>query len=139
MFIACLQNFRLIWYQQGKNRKDEDVVKPEMIIQYNSMKGGIDISDQLSSYHSAIRKSIRWYHNVADDLIFGTSIVNAYLIRASLQKEQRKMKLDEFRINIVYSLLDIPEEERALTPRLAKATNHYLQKTEVAQCGKTKR
>ncbi|KAJ8931737.1 hypothetical protein NQ314_015315 [Rhamnusium bicolor] len=73
-----------------RNKKEEDIKKPEMILQCNNMKSDIDISDQLSSYHSAIRKSVRWYHKVADDLIFGTAIVNAHLVRSFLQKEQRK-------------------------------------------------
>ncbi|KAJ8931121.1 hypothetical protein NQ314_016002 [Rhamnusium bicolor] len=99
-----------------RNKKEEDIKIPEMILQYNNMKSDIDISDQLSSYHSAIRKSVRWDH-----------------------KEQRKMKLVEFRTKTVYALLNNAEEERSRTPRLAKSTNHYLQKSEVVQSGKTKR
>ncbi|XP_025194347.1 piggyBac transposable element-derived protein 4-like [Melanaphis sacchari] len=45
-----------------KNRINENVVKPEIIISYNKGKAGIDLSDQLSSYSTAVRKSIRWYH-----------------------------------------------------------------------------
>lgn len=36
------------------NRKDEGILKPEMILSFNMIKNGIDFSDQLSSYHSAI-------------------------------------------------------------------------------------
>lgn len=96
-----------------------------MVIHYNKVKSGIDIADQLSSYHSAIRKSIRWYHKVADDLIFGTAVVNVYLVQCSLN--QKKIKIVDFRIKIVYALLNIPEEEgRARNPRAAKLTNHKL-------------
>ena len=45
-----------------KNRHGENVIKPEAVIFYNSTKQGIDLSDQLSSYHTAVRKSVRWYH-----------------------------------------------------------------------------
>ncbi|XP_018570951.1 uncharacterized protein LOC108910734 [Anoplophora glabripennis] len=42
-----------------KNRKQEDIKKPKFIINYNAGKAGIDLSDQLSSYSSPMRKSIR--------------------------------------------------------------------------------
>jgi len=42
-----------------KNRNDEPILKPQIIIDYNSGKAGIDLSDQLPSYNSPIRKSIR--------------------------------------------------------------------------------
>ncbi|XP_050064194.1 uncharacterized protein LOC126553041, partial [Aphis gossypii] len=52
-----------------KNRNDEPILKLQIIIDYNSGKAGIDLSDQLSSYNSPIRKSIRWYHKVATEII----------------------------------------------------------------------
>lgn len=101
------------------------------------MKGGIDISDLLSSYHFAVRKSIRWYHKVPDDVIFGTAVVNPYFLYAI---ENPKANLLNFRIKLIYSLLNIPvEEKRVRTPRLAKPTNHYLEKSKAYSGSKQKR
>lgn len=35
--------------------------KPEMVVYYNATKQGIDVSDQLASYHTCLRKTISWY------------------------------------------------------------------------------
>ena len=56
----------------------DTVTKQEAVVYYNSGKQGIDISDQLASYHTSVRKSVRWYHKVAEELIFGTAVVNAF-------------------------------------------------------------
>ena len=60
------------------SRNVDTVTKQEAVVYYNSGKQGIDISDQLASYHTSVRKSVRWYHKVAEELIFGTAVVNAF-------------------------------------------------------------
>lgn len=48
-----------------KNKNQENIMKPKVIIYYNNGKAGIDSSDQLLSYSTPVRKSIHWYHKVA--------------------------------------------------------------------------
>jgi hypothetical protein len=57
-----------------------DVIKPDVIIDYNDAKKGIDISDQLASFHSPLRKSLTWYKKIAIDLLFQVAIINARCI-----------------------------------------------------------
>lgn len=80
-----------------KNRKNEPIIKPKIIIDYNTGKAGIDLSDQLLSYSSPIHKSIRWYHKVATELILGTAVVNALIIY-NLKNPQHKMSNTILRI-----------------------------------------
>ena len=42
-----------------KKKNCENVQKPQAVIYYNQSKQGIDVSDQMSSYHTCVRKSIR--------------------------------------------------------------------------------
>ena len=66
--------------QTGKpNRQHVDIVKPEAVVFYNQHKQGIDLSDQMSSYHTALRRSVKWYHKVAIELLLGTAVVNAFI------------------------------------------------------------
>lgn len=52
----------IIFFNLGKkNRQGEDILKPKSVIDYNKSKKGVDYSDQMSSYHSSIRKTIKWY------------------------------------------------------------------------------
>ncbi|XP_026819540.1 piggyBac transposable element-derived protein 4-like [Rhopalosiphum maidis] len=41
-----------------KNRNQEDILKPDIILFYNAGKAGIDISDQLASYCTPMRKML---------------------------------------------------------------------------------
>nr|CAH7750053.1 unnamed protein product [Callosobruchus chinensis] len=63
------------------NRKREEIQKPQCIIDYNAGKARIDLSDQLAAYSSPIRKSVRWYHKVAIELLMCTSVVNALFLQ----------------------------------------------------------
>ncbi|XP_046666339.1 piggyBac transposable element-derived protein 4-like [Homalodisca vitripennis] len=62
-----------------KTRQGEPILKPLVVFEYNKAKMGIDVSDQMSSYSTAIRKSMRWYHKVAEEFLLGTAVVNAWL------------------------------------------------------------
>jgi hypothetical protein len=66
-----------------KNRQKEDIRKPEAIVCYNKCKQGIDLSDQLSTYYNCLRKTVRWYHKVAIELLLGTAVVNAFNLQSS--------------------------------------------------------
>ena len=63
-----------------RNRINEVVMKPEIIICYNKGKQGIDISDQMASYFTPLRRTIRWYHKVAFEFMLNTTVVNALII-----------------------------------------------------------
>lgn len=55
-------------------------MKPEAILEYNTVKAGIFLSDQLSTYYSYLQKRIKWYHKVAFEFLLGTGVMNAYLL-----------------------------------------------------------
>nr|CAI5856096.1 unnamed protein product [Callosobruchus analis] len=42
-----------------KNRKGDAVKKPKCVLDYIKAKKGVDISDQMSSYFSVLRKSLK--------------------------------------------------------------------------------
>jgi len=46
-------------FQQVRNRFGKMVLKPKAIVEYNNM-GGVDKSDQLLSYYTSPRKTMRW-------------------------------------------------------------------------------
>lgn len=104
-----------------------------MVIDYNKNKQGIDISDQLSSYHTCLRKTVRWYHKVIIEFILGTSIVNAMIL---YNEEMRKLckstvSVTQFRELVCNSLLF----SNSSTPD-AQTENHYLRETNQMEGGK---
>ncbi|CAF1214767.1 unnamed protein product [Adineta ricciae] len=90
--------------EKKTNKLNERIMKPQVVMDYNQGKQGIDLSDQLSSYYTCLRRSIKWYQKVAFELIFGTSIVNVYLIYKETY-ETSHMTMLQFRESLVRSLL----------------------------------
>lgn len=65
------------YFETGKrNRQHEHILKPKAIINYNKAKKGVDFNDQMISYHSILRKSLKWYRILAFEFLFGTAIVD---------------------------------------------------------------
>lgn len=54
--------------------------KSPAVVDNNKGKGSIDLSDQMASYNSALRKTVKWYKKIAIELIFGTCLVNAHFL-----------------------------------------------------------
>lgn len=77
--------------------------KPDVVIDYNNAKKGVDLSDQLASYYNCLRKTIKWYKKIMVELICGTSIANAWYIHQKFGS--KKMDLLKFREMIIDQLL----------------------------------
>lgn len=43
-------------------------------------KQGVDVTDQMSSYFSPLRKSLFWYNKIVFELLLGAAVVNALQI-----------------------------------------------------------
>ncbi|KAJ6648949.1 PiggyBac transposable element-derived protein 4 [Pseudolycoriella hygida] len=72
--------------------------------QKSTGKQGIDLSDQMSSYFSPLRKTIRWYHKIAFEYLLSTSVVNALILYKVVQP---KTKILHFKMSICQSLCGI--------------------------------
>lgn len=107
--------------------KRGDVIKPDVIIDYNEAKKGIDISDQLASFHSPLRKSLTWYKKIAVDLLFQVSVINARCIYNELASECPKLSVLQVQELLVRHFLgpgatttetNVPQRpSHSLTPR----------------------
>ena len=58
-----------------KSRAGNDIMKPAVILDYNRVKGGIDLSDQMISYSPA-RKTVKWYRKILFQCI-STAVLNS--------------------------------------------------------------
>lgn len=63
--------------EDGENKGRPAVLKPMAIVDYNGGKSSIDISDQMASYGSALRRCTKWYRKLMIELVWGTTLVNA--------------------------------------------------------------
>ena len=60
------------------NRNGEEILKPDCVLAYSNAKKGVDVSDQINSYHTSLRRSLKCYRTVAFEIITGLSVVNAH-------------------------------------------------------------
>ena len=96
---------------------DERIVKPKVVLDYNRGRQGTDLSDQLTAYYTCLRRSIIWYQKVAFELIFGTSIVNSYLIYKENDATDN-ISIVQFRESLVRPfLVGVPSEKLKPGPR----------------------
>lgn len=90
------------------NQKGEVIMKPLAIQDYNKGKQGVDLSDQMSSYCTPLRKTIRWYHKVVFELLLSTAVVNSWIIFKHFHLKQ--IEINEFREQLVLEMLGIDKD-----------------------------
>ncbi|KAL7644748.1 UNVERIFIED_CONTAM: hypothetical protein RMT77_004561 [Armadillidium vulgare] len=118
--------------QPLKRRRTGEHVKPEAVIDYNKGKTGIDLSDQMASYATTLRKGVKWYRKLGLELLLGLSMVNAHYIYQYVTK--KKLGIRQFRIKVTESLLKCEQTQRYKSP---KQKQTHMLKTQKNAANKT--
>lgn len=88
---------------QHSKRLENRKMKPSAIVAYNKAKTFIDVSDQIKTYSTAVRRGIKWYRKIAIELICNTAVVNAHILY--MLSTRTKVPITEFREKLVLDLL----------------------------------
>ncbi|XP_017796807.1 PREDICTED: piggyBac transposable element-derived protein 4-like [Habropoda laboriosa] len=96
--------------------------KPDLVFDYNDAKKRVGLADQMSSYYSSLRKTIKWYKKIIIQLLCGRAIVNAYYIHKKWGT--RNMSILKFRELIIDELLADEEIPGAQKTRNVK---HFIE------------
>lgn len=88
-----------------KDRNGTEILKPQNVLDYNTAKCGVDKSDQMTSYNTALRRSTKWYRKLAIELLTGTAVVNAWVLYNQFYSQQKTMGVTEFKECLVMSLI----------------------------------
>ncbi|XP_055904891.1 uncharacterized protein LOC129940537 [Eupeodes corollae] len=110
------------------NRRQGNREKPLAIIEYNQGKSGIDLSDQMASYATTLRRGLKWYRKVAIEFLLGMAVVRVFLVYKKATKSV--MQIRKFREHVAEGLLDL------LSPQPVASKKHYIEKRKDAN-GKT--
>nr|CAI5823607.1 unnamed protein product [Callosobruchus analis] len=89
-----------------RNRYGQVKIKPREISEYNNYMSGVDRCNQLTSYYSCPRKTIRWYKKIIFHLL-DVTVLNAFIMYR--EKKNKKMRFAEFRDQLINLLLHLPE------------------------------
>ena len=89
--------------------------QPLAVVEYNEEKCGINYSNQMVFYATAIRKGIKWYRKLGIQLLLGTSVVNALTVYKIATKKNINIRI--FRQLLVAKLLGLSENTKNPCPR----------------------
>lgn len=90
---------------RGPRQRNKE--KPQVVIDYNKGKAGIDLSDQMSSYATTLRKGVKWYRKLAMEYLLGISLVNALVVYKAATNKNIQIRC--FREQVVEAMLDLPK------------------------------
>ena len=122
--VLTISNMHQVEMEEVRNRNGKVSVKPNIVIDYNNGMSGVDRSDQMLSYYSALRKTIRWPKKVAFHLFEGM-IHNAHILYC--HATSTKVKSLPFREKFVKCFLREKLPNSAERPRDTGPTQHYLE------------
>lgn len=107
MITSCKNHdLKLITKTRFRRGREEQIRKPECIFFYNDGKKGIDYSDQMSSYYSPLKKGKKWFRKLMMELIFGTALVNAWVVYNN--KKNKRLPKKNFIESIITKFTGIP-------------------------------
>lgn len=89
--VLCISNMHKPILVPVSNKNGRVSMKPNVVRDYNNGMSGIDLSDQMLSYYSALRKTLFWYKKLAIH-VFEIYIHNACMIynqQANLPPEKK--------------------------------------------------
>lgn len=86
------------------NQRGNKRMKPKEVVRYNQHMSGIDRADQMISYYSSPRKSIRWYKKVLFHML-DVAVWNAFYLFKKYVKNNSKFEYIEYRDKLIRKLL----------------------------------
>ena len=92
---------------------------------------GVDKSDQMTSYNTALRRSTMWYCKLAIELLTDTAVVNSWALYNQFHCQRKCVSITDFKEGLAMSLITgVIGEELLPVPRGSdfggKRTNHAL-------------
>lgn len=112
--VLTISNMHRVEMVDAMNRNRRVSKKPNIVNSYNKGMSGIDRSDQMLSYYSSLRKTIRWYKKIALHIV-EVLVMNSHILYNENHADADKMTLLKFRESVVSHLVDdiaLPDAHR---------------------------
>ena len=122
--VYTMSNMHRVMMVLMTNRKGNMKMKPKTARDYNKHMSGIDHADQMLSYNTSLKKSLRWYKEV------GVHLLEIYLHHARFLYNKAKSQWEqltylEYREKIIQNLVEPRKRVKGERPY---AKFHYMQK-----------
>ena len=97
--VLTISNMHKAEMVEVANRNGRISIKPNIVRDYTKGMAGVDRSDQMLSYYSAMRKTLRWYKKIAVHII-EMAVHNAYILYCPQPNAEKKTSL-QFREEVL--------------------------------------
>lgn len=109
--IKFLSNYHDPDHISNCSRKAKDgtskVLKcPQLVNDYNKHMGYVDFADMMKSYYEISRKSHKWWHRIFFHFL-DVAVTNSYILYEQ-NKQEKRLTLKEFRLDVVAGLVGVP-------------------------------
>jgi len=111
--------------EASSSRGAHHKIKPAAVLDYNKYKTGVDRSDQMLSYYSSERKTIKWWKKLFFHL-FDLVIVNAHILHNKTSK--KKMSLEVFYEKVAEGLLASAGTENQVQGQTSSPAGRLVQR-----------
>lgn len=105
-------------------KKGKQIRKPKVILDYNKSKESVDMSDQMGAYSSPLRKTLKWYRELAIELLLNTAVVNAWVMYN--ENKQSKSSVVHFRRALINYLTWPADSQEIIINERPKRLKHVL-------------
>ncbi|KAJ2937132.1 hypothetical protein O0L34_g19441 [Tuta absoluta] len=106
------------------NRRGHPRAKPQEVVEYNKYMSGVDRVDQMISYYSSPRKTIKWYKKVFFHLLDIAVWNSFYIFRRYCKNNDKSYEYLMFREELIRNLIKIgPEVNPISLIRTSKYSN----------------
>ena len=135
MTISNVHNPEMI---KVSNHHGKEKMKPNIVRDYNNSMSGIDWSDQMLSYHSGLRKTLRWYEK-AGVHILEIFLTNAFHLYRKFPPNKEIAHLGDFREVIIKKLIGSRKKESTSISMVnfhypTAITENQLKKKPITRC-----
>lgn len=123
--VLLLSTKHSVGFKRTTN-KGKEKIKPKIVLEYNKGKSSVDLSDQMSSYTSPLRKTTKWPKRLVMELLLNTAIVNSYILFKLTT--HRKLTVVQFRTQLVEYLTKAGVSTTSTVSQRPKRNKHELKK-----------
>lgn len=110
--VRMMSIIHLIGFADTGKKSRQGDPKPLVLQGNNKTKVGIDVSDQMSSYNSAVRKTM--LYKAAEEMLLGTTVVNAWIVdeENAGRSTMKQYSITTFKEKLVNDLLNVKDDNR---------------------------
>ena len=104
------------------NRKGNGKQKPNIVKDYNNLMSGVYRSDQMISYHSDLRKTLRWYKKAGENIL-KMFLTNAFYLYQKFSANRDFSHVVNSKENVIKCLIGKRKKKTLMEPA---ANFHYF-------------